>query len=158
MSRAGQQDNPQDKVFSSTTASPALQGQQGPQPRVTQCPRRDPIPRRPEPGRPPQHSRACPRPWLTLRGPEDAERGRSYLITEMSSPEGSLLLPTVPRYLPTASPAAILRPLKHGADTRAGAPQPIIGEDGGVSSNRKRGGRGRRHQGGVRRRGAFWEL
>lgn len=121
-------------------------------------PRRDPIPRRPDPGRPSQHSRARTRPWITLRGPKDAERGCPYLITEMSSPEGSLLLPTVPRYLPTASPAAILHPLKHGADTRAGAPQPIIGEQGGLLSNRRRGGRGTRHQGGVRRRGAFWEL
>lgn len=121
-------------------------------------PRRDPIPRRPDPGRPPQHSRARTRPWVTLRGPEDAERGRSYLITEMSSPEGSLLLPTVPRYLPTASPAAILRPLTHSAVPRAGAPQPITGEEGGLPPNRKRGRRGARHQGGAPRRRALWEL
>lgn len=121
-------------------------------------PRRDPVPPRPDPGGPPQHSRARTRPWFSLGGPEDAERGRPYLITEMSSPEGSLLLPTVPRYLPTASPAAILRPLKHGADTRGSAPQPITGEGDGLLPNRKRGGRGARHQGAVRHRGAFWEL
>lgn len=121
-------------------------------------PRTDHTSRKPEPGRPPQHSRARTQPWSTLRGPEDAERSYPYLITEMSSPEGSLLLPTVLRYLPTASPAAILHPSKRGADTRASTPQPIRGEEIELSPNRKRGGRGTRHQGGVLRRGAFWEL
>lgn len=84
----GWRDTPQEKACSSTEASPPLSG-----------PWKDPNLWRPGPGRPPQHGRARTRPWVTPRsGPEGGTGGygagplRPYLITEMSSPEGSLLL------------------------------------------------------------------
>lgn len=53
-----------------------------------------------------------------------------HLITEMSSPEGSLLLLTVPLYFPPAASAAILVPGGGGAEAEAEAPRARRGASG----------------------------